>query len=100
LNIKKVYKAYGNKKSMKYNPQNNPGHGNILAGIEGLFRRYETSPEVAGELGVLLSVAKDLSRSYGEIPMETIRELEQRYERLRPFSGREPSAGFRNPCFR
>jgi hypothetical protein len=85
---------------MIYNPKNNLGHGNILAGIENLLERFPRRPELTGELGVLLSLAEDLSRSYGEIPMETIRELEQRYERLRPVSRRENSAGFRNPCFR
>lgn len=101
MNIKKVYKAFHiNNAIMKYNPKNNLGQGNILAGIENLLQMFSTRPELSSDIGALLSVAEDLSRSYGQIPMQTIQDLEQRYERVKQVFRREESRGFRNPCFR
>ncbi len=84
---------------MIYNPQNNLSHGNILAGIENLLERFPSRPDLSSDISALLSVAKDLSQTYGQIAMETIMQLERRYERLMPVPRREDNAGFRNPCF-
>jgi len=81
LNIKKVYKGFQTNEGMTY--YTNPLQGNILFGIERRLEEVRARPKVVSELATLLSVARDLSSTYGVIPMQLVESLEQDYYAIR-----------------
>lgn len=82
---------------MKYNSQVNNGEGNVLTGIEDLLKVFERRPDVDSELGIMLSFARKLSQESGEIPIQEVLELEQRYYSKRAFYEEAGQVPFRFP---